>query len=56
VIICLDGDAFNNAVELYHTLNGGVLYNRVKLVKLPDEKDIADLRGEIRDEYYFEIK
>jgi DNA primase len=56
VIICLDADAFNNAVELYHTLNGGVLYNRVKLVKLPDEKDIADLRGEIRDEYYFEIK
>ena len=56
VIICLDGDAWNNAVELYHTLNGGVLYNRVKLVKLPDEKDIADLRGEIRDEYYFEIK
>jgi len=56
VIICLDADAFNNAVELYHTLNGGVLYNRIKLVKLPDEKDIADLRGEIRDEYYFEIK
>ena len=56
VIICLDGDAWNNAVELYHTLNGGVLYNRVKLIKLPDEKDIADLRGEIRDEYYFEIK
>jgi len=56
VIICLDADAWTNAVELYHTLNGGVLYNRVKLVKLPDEKDIADLRGEIRDEYYFEIK
>lgn len=56
IIICLDADAWTNSLELYHTLNGGVLYNRVKLIKLPDDKDLADLRGEIKDEYYYEIK
>lgn len=56
IIICLDADAWENSVSLYHTLNGGSLFNRIKLIKLPDNKDIADLRGEIKDEYYFEIK
>jgi DNA primase len=56
VIICLDADAYGNALKLYHTLNGGVLYNRVKLVKLPEDKDLADLRGEIKEEFYVEIK
>lgn len=56
IIICLDPDAFSNALELYHTLNGGVLYNRVRLIKLPGDKDLADLRGEIKEEYYYEIK
>ena len=56
VIICLDADAWQNAVKLYHELNGGELWGRIKLVKLPDNKDIADLRGEIKDEYYYIIK
>jgi len=56
VIICLDADAWENSLKLYHTLNGGVLYNRVKLVKLPEDKDLADLRGEIKEEFYVEIK
>jgi DNA primase len=56
VIICLDADAWQNAVKLYHELNGGELWGRIKLVKLPDNKDIADLRGEIKDEYYHIIK
>jgi len=56
VIICLDADAWQNAVKLYHELNGGEMWGRIKLIKLPDEKDIADLRGEIKDEYYFIIK
>jgi DNA primase len=55
VIICLDGDAYENAVKLYHTLNGGVLYNRIKMVRLPVDKDVCDLRGEIND-YYIKIK
>lgn len=56
ITICLDSDAWANSLKLYHMLNGGVLYNRIKLIKLPGDSDIADLRGEIKDEYYFEIK
>jgi DNA primase len=56
IIICLDADAWGNSVKLYHELNGGELWGRIKLIKLPDEKDIADLRGEIKDEYYHIIK
>ena len=38
-----------------HTLNGGLLYNRIKIVKLPKDKDVCDLRGQI-DEFYYEMK
>jgi DNA primase len=55
IIIALDGDAYDSALKLYHTLNGGELYGRIKIVKLPKDKDIADLRGNI-DDYYVEIK
>ena len=44
VIICLDADAWENSVKLYHELNGGELWGRIKLVRLPNESDIADLR------------
>jgi DNA primase len=56
ITICLDADAWSNSVKLYHELNGGELWGRIKLIKLPDDKDIADLRGEIKDEYYYIIK
>ena len=56
ITICLDADAWENAVKLYHELNGGEMWGRIKLVKLPDESDIADLRGEIKEEYYYIIK
>jgi len=56
ITICLDADAIKNAIKLYHELNGGELWGRIKLIKLPDEKDIADLRGEIKDEYYYIIR
>ncbi len=55
VIICIDGDAWTNAVKLYHELNGGELWGRVKILKLPKDKDVCDLRGQI-NEYYYEIK
>ena len=55
VIICPDGDAWKDGLKLYHELNGGVLYNKIKIVKLPMDKDICDLRGQI-NEYYYEIK
>ena len=53
--IVLDGDAISDAIKLYHELNGGVLYNRIKLYKLPKDKDCCDLRGQIID-YHYEIK
>jgi DNA primase len=55
IIICTDGDAFADGIKLYHELNGGKLYNKIKLIKLPADKDVCDLRGQI-DEYYYEIK
>jgi len=55
IIIALDGDAFESAKKLYHELNGGKLYGKIKIVKLPKDKDVCDLRGKI-DEYYIQIK
>jgi DNA primase len=55
IIIALDGDAWSNAVKLYHELNGGGLYGKIKILKLPEDKDVCDLRGEIND-YYYNIK
>ena len=55
VIICLDGDAWENAVKLYHELNGGELYQKIKILKLPIDQDVCDLRGQI-DPYYVIIK
>ena len=55
IIICLDGDAYKDALKLYNELNGGKLYDRIKMVKLPYDKDVCELRGEI-DKYYVKIK
>ncbi len=55
IIICTDGDAWTDGLKLYHELNGGKLYNKIKIVKLPKDKDVCDLKGEIED-YYYEIK
>jgi len=55
IIVCVDGDAWEDGLKIYHELNGGRLYNKIKIVKLPKDKDICDLRGNI-DEYYYEIK
>lgn len=55
IIICTDGDAWENGLKLYHELNGGTLYNRIKIVRLPLDKDVCDLKGQI-EEYYYEIK
>ncbi len=55
ITIALDGDAYENAIKLYHELNGGNLYGRIRVVKLPLDKDIADLRGNI-NEYYITIR
>lgn len=56
IYICLDGDAYRDAERLYYKLNGGRLHKRVKLIKLPEDKDIADLKGEINQEWILELE
>lgn len=41
VVIVLDGDAENDAKELYRLLNIGRLRNRIKIVILPEDLDIS---------------
>lgn len=55
IVVCTDGDAWADGLRIYQELNGGKLYNKIKIIKLPKDKDICDLKGQI-DEYYFEIK
>lgn len=55
IIIALDGDAWNNSVKLYRDLNGGRIFGKIKIVHLPKDKDVCDLRGDIKD-YYVKIK
>jgi len=55
VVICLDADAWGNSTKLYHELNGGTLYDRIKIIKLPDDKDTADLRGQV-DEFFYKMR
>lgn len=55
IIICLDGDAFKDAKKIYNTLNGGRLQDKIQILKLPENKDIAELHGEFQD-YYYEMK
>jgi DNA primase len=49
IIIVLDGDAWDNSYKLYHALNCGKLMGKVWVVKLPADKDIADLRGDLSE-------
>ena len=55
IILCLDSDAFQDAVKLYHNLNGGRLYGKIKIIKLTGDSDVADLKGQI-DDYYITIR
>jgi hypothetical protein len=55
IIICLDSDAWNDGVKLFHNLNGGRLYGKVKIIKLTGDADVADLRGDISD-YFYKMK
>ena len=53
--ICLDGDAWENALSVQHNLHGGKLYNKLKILKLLKAKDVGDLSRNIEAKYY-EIK
>ena len=45
IVICLDGDAWADAENLYRKLDGGRLNGKVRLVKMPKDKDVAELNG-----------
>mgnify|MGYP006243709551 CR=1 FL=1 len=45
IIICLDGDAWEDAKKLYRKLEGGRLNGRIKLLKVPKDKDVGELGG-----------
>lgn len=55
IIIALDGDAFKDGLKLYEELNGGTLYGKIKILKLPQDKDVCDLKGQI-DEFYYNMR
>jgi len=55
IIIATDGDAWEAGLKIYNELNGGELFGRIKIVKLPLDKDICDVKGKL-DEYFVEIK
>ena len=55
IIIAIDGDAYKDAVRLYEELNGGTLYGKIKVLKLPEDKDVCDLKGQI-DEFYVDMR
>ncbi len=56
IIICLEGDACEDAKRVYHKLSGGKLYGRIDIVKLPVDKDLGDLRGQIPPECYVKLE
>ena len=45
----LDPDAWVDAERLYHKLNCGKLMNKVWIIKLEGNNDIADLQGKINE-------
>ena len=55
IIIILDGDAWENSQKIYHQLNGGRLFGKIWVSKLPKEKDIADLQGDLTEYPPFQI-
>lgn len=55
VIIVLDGDAYKDAEKLYYKLNGGRLFGKIWITRLPIDKDIADLQGDLTNNQPFQI-
>lgn len=55
VRIILDGDAWVNAQKIYHQLNGGRLFGKIWIARLPDELDIAELRGDLTEYPLYQI-
>jgi hypothetical protein len=47
ILIILDNDAWDDQEKLYHKLNCGRLMGKVWSIKLENDKDIADIKGDI---------
>jgi len=45
IVICLDGDAWEDAQKLYRKLEGGKLNGKIRLLKVPKDKDVGELGG-----------
>ena len=56
IIICLDPDAWEDSKKIYQKLNGGKLYKRIEIIKLPGNKDLGDLKGVIPDDSYVKLE
>ena len=56
ITVLLDGDAWEDAQRVYHKLNGGRLFGKVWIVKLDNDKDIADLQGKLENYKPFQLK
>ena len=55
ITIILDGDAWADAEKLYYKLNGGKLFGKIWVAKLPIDKDIAELCGNLNEYKPFQI-
>ena len=55
VTIVLDGDAWDNTENLYHKMNCGKLLGKINVIKLPKDKDIADLQGNLSNYKEFKL-
>jgi DNA primase len=55
VTIVLDGDAWDDAENLYHKMNCGKLLGKINIIKLPKDKDIADLAGDLTEYQEFKL-
>lgn len=56
IYVALDGDAWEDTKKVYHRLNGGKLHGRIRAIKLPEDKDIGDLKGAIPEGSIMELE
>jgi DNA primase len=47
VVVCLDPDAWDDAIKIYKRLNSGRLREKIRVVRLPDNYDISDIHKKL---------
>jgi len=48
--------SIEDAKKIYYKLSGGKLYGRIDIVRLPDDKDLGDLRGQIPEDAFVTLE